>query len=95
MEVKNVVVMAKKYVAELFQGENITNLGLEEVVFDESKDIWHITLGFSRPWDEPRNLLASISNQPVVLKRTYKVVKIDDGTGRILSVTDRESRGLS
>jgi len=95
MEVKNVVVMAKKYVAELFQGESITNLGLEEVVFDESKDIWHITLGFSRPWDEPRNLLASISNQPVVLKRTYKVVKIDDGTGRILSVTDRESRGLS
>ena len=34
MEVKQAVTMAKRYVIDLFEAEQITNVGLEEVEFD-------------------------------------------------------------
>ncbi len=54
MDVVEAVSTAKKYILKLFQDEKILNLGLEEAFFDESQGVWHITLGFSRPWDNPQ-----------------------------------------
>ena len=54
MEVKDAVRLAKEYVADLFEAEQITNVGLEEVVFDEPSDCWNVTIGFSRPWGRER-----------------------------------------
>ena len=77
MEVQEAVRAAKAHVTELFEDEEIMNVGLEEVEF---KNGWRITIGFSRPWD--RTILTSPG-------RSYKVVCLNDKTGRVVSVTDR------
>ena len=87
MEVKEAVSTAKAYVTELFADEEITNLGLEEVKFDVCTDDWKITIGFSRPWDRKNTLTAGLgSGRP---GRSYKVLLIDDKTGRVDSLWDR------
>lgn len=57
MDVKEAVQTAKKYIAELFTEETITNVGLEEVEFNDTSNNWEVTIGFSRPWQT--NLLSS------------------------------------
>ncbi|MXX10999.1 MAG: hypothetical protein F4201_01300 [Nitrospira sp. SB0677_bin_15] len=98
MDVKEAVRTAKKYVAELFTDETITNAGLEEVEFNDSSDNWEITIGFSRPWDYEKNrnpiaealanpLAERSINQPTV--RSYKLVCINDNDGQVVSLKDR------
>jgi len=91
LDVKEVVLKAKKYAAEIFADENIVNLGLEEVVFDEG--VWRVTVGFSRPWDKPTGPfgIATIGITQG-LARSYKVVEIRDNTGQIVAVKNREPR---
>ncbi len=84
MDVVEAVSTAKKYILKLFQDEKILNLGLEEAFFDESQGVWHITLGFSRSWDNPQGV-AQILNQSV-LKREYKIVEISDSDNKEMSV---------
>ena len=87
MEVKEAVRLAKSYVADLFEAEQITNLGLEEIVFDEPSNSWKVTIGFSRPWDQKGPLATALAERST--GRSYKVVRIDDGSHQVQSVTDR------
>lgn len=89
MEVREAVAAAKKYVQELFAQENISNLGLEEIEFNEAAGVWSITVGFSRPWETPQNALAVLARQ-LQPPRAYKIVRICDETQRLLSVKNRE-----
>ena len=87
MDVKEAVGTAKAHVTDLFAGEEIMNVGLEEVEFDGTKSAWRITIGFSRPWDQKNTLTAALGEgRP---GRSYKVLLVDDKTGRIDSLTDR------
>lgn len=92
MDVKKAVVTAKSYIADLFDGEEITDVGLEEVKFDEHQCSWVVTVGFFRPWDNKystsRNSMAAMLRDERPL-RSYKVVHIDDADGRVLSLSDR------
>ncbi len=88
MDVKEAVGLAKKYISELFADEGLLNLGLEEVDYDDARDEWHITLGFSRPWDNQVGALAAAFGQSAS-NRTYKVVLIDK-VGRAVSVKNRD-----
>ena len=86
MDVKEAVQTAKEYLRELFDDEQISDVGLEEVEFDVS-DKWKITIGFSRYWNK--------NNLPAVLSaagtpRSYKVVCINNKNGRVESLTDRQ-----
>ncbi len=91
MDVKQAVQSAKEYLGELFSGETITHVGLEEVVFDDTSNCWKITVGFFRPWDrngeELNPLLTQLRDRHV--RRTYKIVQIDDDSGQALSLTNR------
>lgn len=91
MDVMEAVPTAKNYLAELLAGEKITHVGLEEVVFDEVSNCWKITVGFFRPWDRkedgPHPLLSQIDDRNS--RRTYKVVHIDDASGKAVSLTNR------
>lgn len=91
MDVKEAVNAAKTYVAELFANEGLSNLGLEEVEFDDSIAAWKVTVGFSRPWDRPASSFAVLT-QAMSMPRSYKVVLIEDATGRVVSVKNRESK---
>ena len=87
MDVKEVVRSAKAYLVDLFQDEQITNVGLEEVVFDEASALWKITIGFSRSWDLKGPL--SVAMAGASPDRSYKVLSISDATGKVESLRDR------
>lgn len=89
MNVKEAVALAKQHVMELFAEEKITNLGLEEVELDDQSNEWAVTVGFSRPWDEPRNALAALS-APAFTRRTFKVVRISNQSSQVVSVKKRD-----
>lgn len=86
MEVKDAVNLARDYVHDLFADEQISNLGLDEVEYDESKDVWLVTVGFSRPWDYPKGALAMMA-QSVSPRRSYKQVAVK--SGKVVSVKNR------
>ena len=82
MNVKQAVAIAKEHIAELFAEEEILNLGLEEVELDD-KELWRVTIGFSRPWN--RNVGSVLSGEN---SRSYKIVILSDKDGDVLSVKD-------
>ncbi len=94
MHVKEAVRTAKEYVADLFIEEELVNVGLEEVEFDDASNRWTITIGFSRPWDRAgkttqRENVFSTRNEATPRPRSYKVLRINDESGQIESLTDR------
>ncbi len=89
MDMKEAARTAKEHVADLYAGEEITDIGLEEVEFNDHSNDWVITIGFSRPWDRKINNLAATLERKQVPARSYKVVRIDDDDGRVTSLKDR------
>lgn len=95
VDVKQAVKEAMDYVRSLYSGEEISNLGLEEVTLDD--DAWRVTVGFSRPWDYPKaattvyDRLASdlLQKQEPSPRRNYKVVKVDRSTGKSIGMEMR------
>jgi hypothetical protein len=86
MDVKEAVGLAKKYIGEIFADEPISDLGLEEVEFDNSSQNWLVTIGFWRQWKNPSGGISVL----VPRTRDYKVVRIADADGKMLSVKNRE-----
>ena len=89
MDVKQVVGMAKEYIAELYHDEEIMYVGLEEVYFDHEIDKWQVTIGFARPWDGMGGRNPVTRDSVGVRSRSYKVACINDKTGQIESIKDR------
>ena len=90
MDVKEAARMAKDYLANVFSEEDISYIGLEEVDFDEVSKTWKVTVGFFRPWERPGDVLeTALGGLPVHGRRSFKVVRIQDHDGHILSITDR------
>ena len=89
MDMKDAAMLAKEYVADLFDEEGISNVGLEEIVFrdDGGDEYWDVTVGFSRPWDHRG--LATVTLGQTGLRRSYKVLRIDNSSGNVESVKDR------
>ena len=87
MEAKEAVQAAKNYVADLFADERLVDLGLEEVEMGQD-GCWRITVGFSRAWD--RSVHSVLSGNGT---RSYKVLRVSDSDGRVLSVKDRMLAG--
>ena len=85
MEVKEAASTAKKYITDLFDNESIMDVGLEEIDFRSNK--WEVTIGFFRPWDHGKKMTTALGDQ--YPSRSYKVVYIDNLTGRVISVMDR------
>lgn len=85
MNVKEAVARAKQYVKDLFGEEGISNVGLEEVDFDGT--CWSVTIGFSRPWNQ--GVGGGLASLVSAVSRDYKIVKVEDDTGEILSVKSK------
>ncbi len=91
MDVKEAAKIAKAYIADLFDDELISNVGLEEIERETSNPhFWSVTVGFSRPWDTRG--LASTTLGQTGLRRSYKMLRINDATGAVHSVRDRVLR---
>ena len=87
MVVKEAAHAAKEYLLDLLSEEQITNVGIEEVEFENGVQDWKITIGFSRPWDQKNAVLTALGDQSPA--RSYKVVRISDNDGQVKSVKDR------
>jgi len=90
MNVKEAVAAAKAYISDLFASEGISNLGLEEVEYDNAKKVWLVTLGFSRPWEATEAGQVAVRLWGSNKERAFKVVCISDTTGQVISVKNRE-----
>lgn len=89
MNVKQAVAAAKDYVADMFESEEVTNIGLEEVEYDEFEKLWRVTIGFSRPWDQDIGSLLAAAGSRTYQRRTYKRIVIRDSDHKVLAVKNR------
>ncbi|WP_210258708.1 hypothetical protein [Devosia sp. 919] len=89
MNVKDAVSAAKAFVSEVLAEENPTNVGLEEVDYDDRHNKWNVTIGFSRPWNTSRSAVAAITGEQLQ-KRAYRVITIDDASGNAISMKRRD-----
>ena len=88
MDVKSAVQLATSYILELFKNEEISNVGLEEAEFNNSESTWIVTIGFSRPWDYPKDSLTTLTGD-VRPSRSYKVITIRDAEEQVVSIKNR------
>ncbi len=87
MNSKEAVNAAKAYIIDTFADEKVGDVGLEELEFDPDKDIWEITIGFSRPTyalSDPHLQKSGFLAQ-LQRRRSFKIVKIDK-TGNIIAL---------
>jgi hypothetical protein len=88
MDVRTAVTAAKSELQHVFSDEKIENIGLEEVEYNDSSKTWAITVGFSRRWPTPEGPLAVLG--PRLGPREYKIVRLSDPTGQLISIRNRE-----
>ncbi len=92
MEVKEAIAATKAYVSDIYADENVSNIGLEEVMHDDARDQWKITVGFSRPWPAPRTRTLEILEglgAASASRQSYKTL-LPSSDGRVLSMVNRE-----
>lgn len=90
MNAKDAARLAVDHIVDLFESEKLSNVGLEEVELNDDTGHWTVTVGFSRPWDYPRNALLNITQQEPPPKRAYKIVTIEDASRAVLAIKNRE-----
>lgn len=90
MEVQEAIKLAKRYVLDVFADEEPTNVGLEEVEFDDSDGVWNVTIGFSRPWNSTKSVMATLAGEQPPKKRAYKVVRLRNTDGKMIGIKRRE-----
>lgn len=79
MDGLKVVELAKQKAHEYFSGESVQRLGLEELEYDEIKNLWYITLSFERKWENTQVFGNS--------ERVYKKFEIDDRGEKLVRIT--------
>jgi hypothetical protein len=90
MEVQEAIKLAKRYVLDVFADEDPSNVGLEEVEFDDGNDVWNVTIGFSRPWNSTKSVMASLAGEQPPKKRAYKVVRLRNADGKMIGIKRRD-----
>ena len=96
MDVREAARTAKAYIVDVFADEDIDEVGLEEVDFDDRSNLWKITVSFLRPRGRVDRFQAAASGYPAgtpTMRRSFKIVNIDDGSGSVVSVRHRVVAG--
>ena len=86
MDVKQAIAAAKAYANDVFSGEAVSNLGVEEV--ERDSNTWLITLGLSRPW--ATTVLKSVLDARPP-QRSYHVFSVSDETGEVSGFRMRDT----
>jgi hypothetical protein len=86
--VKDAVKSAVSFVNEMYEGQDLKDLLLEEVEMEQEIDAWLVTIGFSLPQEDVSPSHAATTSRK--LRRVYKVVTINAQSGVPLSMKIRE-----
>jgi hypothetical protein len=88
MNVRDAVHKAREHLAGLLADEQITDLRFEEVEYDDVRHDWIVTIGFVRP----RPNVSQMQLPEIIRPRdaTYKVVRVKDPSGDLVSVRNRD-----
>ena len=87
LDMKEAIRRAKHEISEIFADEGISDLGLEEVRYDDDSGVWKVTLGFARPWRNPKGPFSGIA--AALSQRDFKVVTLDGTDGHLVSIEER------
>lgn len=86
--VKDAVGAAMNFVSDMYEGQRLRDLLLEEVEKDQGGDKWLITIGFSLAKEESNSILSPSTSRK--FERNYKIVTIDAHSGTPLSMKIRD-----
>ena len=84
--VKQAVQIARDYLLDVYDGQALPNLLLEETQISEDEQYWHITFSFDTGHQETIYRLNIPITRP---ERAYKVVTIQASNGKVESLTNR------
>jgi hypothetical protein len=92
---QDAVRIAKTQAQQLFEGDDMAHLMLEEVDFDEAKQVWLVTLGYDshqviKTTKGGLPLFPSTETTEEKRLRIYKTFQIDASDGRLISMKMRD-----
>ena len=95
INVKEAIRLAKTQVADLLEGETYSQLGLEEVKYDDREGQWVITLGLNRQWNvekqtQPGSVYGGLPASTTRQIRTYKKIRLDGKTGELIAMEGKD-----
>ena len=99
MDVTMAVKIARDFANDLYQGEDIKNLGLEEVIFDEDSNEWRVTLGYdsyriktTETGPIPYSIMSSLAPNNIEKEtlRDYKTFRLNADDGNFKGMLIRE-----
>ena len=98
MTPKQAIALAKASVLDIFAEEEIEDITLEEVRFDDERNHWLITVGFYRPISKAvararSGLVGAIVNAAST-RKTFKTVRIDDKSEAFKGIEHRAVEGV-
>ncbi|MFN9620975.1 MAG: hypothetical protein ACK55X_14825 [Synechococcaceae cyanobacterium] len=85
--VKQAVASAMDFVRDMYDGQSLRDLLLEEVEMTQADNQWLVTIGFSLAGEESASILSPATRKPA---RHYKVIAVDALSGHPLSMKMRE-----
>lgn len=96
LSIKDAILKAKGYAAEVFSADAVKDILLEEVDFRENPRVWLVTVSFLRSQaTEGQSANSSISMAEILLggklRRQFKIFHIDGETGSLVRITSRET----
>lgn len=88
--VKEAVQIAYRYLQELYSGEDLRDLRLEEVELDDLNDQWLVTFGFTVFDAKPDSqLFGAMLGALSEARRDYKTIALNASTGALISMKMR------
>ncbi|WP_020181263.1 hypothetical protein [Methylopila sp. M107] len=95
MQASEAVEIAKRAVTDLFGADGLSGLRLEEIDRGDH-GVWSVTIGFVRPMalagsvGRTKELIDAFRGDEPLGPRVYRVVRLRDDNGEVLSVKIRE-----
>ena len=90
MDAREAIKAAKSYVEYALEGEDVAQIRLEEIEFDDQAGAWVVTLGLLRPNMESKSEMVSNLLGNKSYKRSYKILTINDSDATVKSMKIRQ-----
>ncbi len=88
IEVKQAIKISQDYIKELYSGDEIRDLSLEEVEITEDGQFWLVTMAFTKQMMQPLNPMDAMTGPKYA--RFSKELKIETESGRVRSMKNKK-----